>query len=90
MIIINLKFVLINSIIFYNSVNITTSIIVIQIFAAGSAYFRFSTTLSKICRTSSIKARAFNKFGSKFKKIIKNSLISIKKYKYYNKNKNKY
>lgn len=64
----NLKFVLINSVIFYNSVNITTSIIVIQIFAAGSAYFRFSTTLSKICLTSSIKARAFNKFGSKFKK----------------------
>lgn len=44
--------------------SIDTSIIVMQIFAAGSAYRRFSTVRSNICRTSSISDRAFNRFGS--------------------------
>lgn len=43
---------------------ILTSIIAMQIFPAGSANLRLSTTLSKICFTRSIKARAFSKFGS--------------------------
>lgn len=35
-----------------------------QTLAAGSAYLRLPTTLSRICRTSSINVLAFKRFGS--------------------------
>lgn len=46
-----------------------TSIIVMQTLAAGSAYLRLPTTLSRICRTSSINVLAFKRFGSVKKSI---------------------